>query len=129
MTDILTATQNAFYAALNVTGVTSLGTLVQHVPEDSNPPLIIVGDISLEPLGGKDGGLDRAKVEIVTISRAPKRAILFAMQAAVRAALDGMPISATGATFSPPVQTASDGQLIEDGLTYIGTQQFETFVQ
>lgn len=129
MADILTATQNAFYAALNVVGVTALGTLVQHVPEDSLPPLIIVGDISLEPIGGKDGGLDRAKVEIVTISRAPKRAVLFAMQAAVRVALDGMPLTATGAIFSPAIMTASDGQLIEDGLTYVGTQQFETFVQ
>jgi len=129
MTDLATATQNAFYAALNVAAVTSLASLYQHVPENVQPPLVMVGDISLIPLGGKDGGLDQVTVEIVTLVRAPKRAALFALQAAIRNRLDLQPITAFGALLSSPVQTGSDASLLEDGETYMGTQTFETIVQ
>jgi hypothetical protein len=37
---------------------------------------VLVSDISLEPIGGKDGGLDLASFEIVTFVRKPDRAAL-----------------------------------------------------
>lgn len=129
MSDLLTATQAAFFTALNVASVTSLAPVTQHVIEDTDPPLVIIGDVSFEPMGGKDGGLDRATVEIVTLYRGSKRTELFAIQSAVRSALDNQTISASGADFSKPVYVSSEVEELEDGVTYMGTQRFEVIVQ
>ena len=129
MPDLQTAVQDAFFAALNVASVTSLAPVTQHVPEDTQPPIVIIGQIGLEPVGIKAGGFDHATVEIVTEARGPKRALLFAIQSAVRAALEGKPIAAVGVILSPPAFAGSDTDQLEDGVTYIGTQRFETFVQ
>jgi hypothetical protein len=129
MSDLLTATQTAVYNALNVSSVTDLAPVTQHVIEDTEPPLVIIGDVSFEPIGGKSGGLDRATVEIVTLYRGPKRTELFAIQTAVRNALDGQGITASGALLSDPVFVSSDVEELEDGVTYMGTQRFETIVQ
>jgi hypothetical protein len=129
MSDLLTATQTAFYTALNVEDMTDLSPVTQHVIEDTDPPLTIIGDVSFEPIGGKDGGLDRATVEIVSIYRGSKRTDLFAIQAKARSLLDNQPISASGAEFSKPVFVSSDVEEMEDGVTYVGTQRFEVIVQ
>lgn len=129
MIDLAAATQSAVFAALNVSSVTSIASLYQHVPEDTPPPLVVIDDISMTPIGGKDGGLDRATVTIITEVRKPKRTALFALQSAVRGAVEYVPLSATGALFSLPEQTAQDAKLLDDGQTYQGTQTFEIFVQ
>ena len=129
MPDLATATQDAIYAALNVTAVTDLAPVYQHVPENTDPPIVIVGDINFEPIGAKDGGLDRASAEIVSFYRGPKRAGLYDIQAVIRDALDGQSIAATGALFSHPVQVSSEAELLEDGITYQGIQTFELIVQ
>lgn len=129
MPDFATAVQNAFFAALNVPSVTSLAPVMQHVPEDTAPPVVIIDQIGLEPVEVKGGGFDHATVEIVTIYRGEKRADLFAIEAAVRAVLENKPITASGATLSNPVFAGHDVQRVEDGVTYIGTQRFETWVQ
>lgn len=129
MIDLAAAVQTAVFAALDVPAVTNLASLHQHVPENSVPPLVIVDDISLAPIGGKDGGLDRATVTIVTVMRKPKRAVLYALQSAVRSALEYRTIAATGALFSQPEQTGQDTALLEDGETYQGTQTFDIIVQ
>jgi hypothetical protein len=128
MTDFATATQDAVFAALNVSAVTDLAPVLQHVPEGTEPPLVIVGDIALTPAGGKDGNFDRAEFDIITLYRGPKRAALFTIQAAVRDQLDGAALSGT-ALFSRPRQIANDDEIAEDGITYVGTQKFELFVQ
>lgn len=129
MSDFATSVQNAFFTALNVASVTSLATVLQHVPEDTQPPLVILSQITLEPFGGKAGGLDKAIVEIVCLFRGPKRAGLYAIQAAVRAVIDQQPISAAGVTLSVPFHISTDSDQLEDGVTYLGTQRFEVFVQ
>jgi hypothetical protein len=90
--DPATAVQEAAYSALNVPKVTSLGAEVwSHMPEidpESDPlastAIVLVNDINLEPIGGKDGGLDLASFEIVCLVRKPDRAELSGLQAAVR---------------------------------------------
>lgn len=129
MSDLLTATQTAIYTALNVAPVTSLAPVTQHVIEDTDPPLVIIGDVSFEPIGGKSGGLDRATVEVVTLYRGSKRTELFAIQTAVRNALDHQSVSASGALLSRPVFVSSEVEEMEDGVTYMGTQRFELIVQ
>jgi hypothetical protein len=129
MTDLLTATQTAFYTALNVSTLTELSPVTQHVIENTEPPLTIIGGVSFEPIGGKDGGLDRATVEIITLYRGTQRTELFAIQSAVRTLLDGQTITAAGAEFSRPVYVSSEVEELEDGVTYLGTQRFEVIVQ
>jgi hypothetical protein len=137
MIDAATAVQDAVYTALNVPALTASAEVFAHVPEatDDSPlpdPFVLVGDISLEPQGGKDGGLDLATVEIIILRTQADRAALSILQAIVRSLLDGQPIAAAaeyGALLSPPVFLSSDGELLENGVTYMGTQQFQTFVQ
>ncbi len=129
MPDYATAIQEAVFAALNVAGMTSLAAVWEHVPQGVEPPLVIIGDISLEPIGGKDGGLDRATVGIATVVKATDRSVLSAMQAKVRELLDGKDITATGVLFSPIQQLSADGEVDPEQGLYIGTQLFETYVQ
>lgn len=127
--DAAAAAQVAFYAALNVPGVTDLAPVMQHVLEDTKPPLVRIGDIQIAPAGGKDGGIDLATVEVLTFVRKPSRKALYALMAAVRTALDGVEISAAGAELSPPQFEGQSDDLLEDGQTYEGTQSFSCFVQ
>jgi hypothetical protein len=130
MIDSASAVQQASFAALNcATAVSDLAEVWQSPPEDSQPPLVLIGDVSLEPIGGKDGGLDRATFEIVTLVRQPDQTALFALQMAVRNALDEQTITATGALISNPVFLSAEVEMLEDGETYMGTQRFETIVQ
>jgi len=129
MPDVKLAVQDAIFTALNVPAVTDLAPLVQHVPEDWQPPLVIIADIVVEPYGLKNGGLDRTTVDVVTISREPSRRPLYTMQAAVRALLDGTTLVADGLVALKPVEDSSEDQLLDDGQTYQGTQRFTMFAQ
>lgn len=135
MFDAATAVQEAAFGALDVAAVTNLGAAVwQHVPEATPEeplalPIVVVGDIALEPIGGKDGGLDRASFEIITMSDKPDRSELSKIQAAVRGELDRRTITANGAILSQPVFVSAEGELLEDGVTYLGKQKFETLIQ
>lgn len=129
MIDAATAVQMAFYTALNVPAVTDLAPVWQNPPEGTNPPVVVIGNVSLEPIGGKDGGLDRATVDVLTFIRQPDQTVLFELQAAVRDQLDGQPVSTSGALLSDPVMNSSEIDMMDDGETYMGTQKFETFVQ
>lgn len=136
MIDTASAVQKAIFAKLNGSAaVTNVAPVFQHVPEkddsgdDVDLPLVIIGNVSLEPIGGKDGGLDRATFEVITFVREPDQTALFALQSAVRNALEDQPVTADGALISNPVFQASDAELMEDGETYQGTQRFEVIAQ
>jgi hypothetical protein len=135
--DPATAVQDAAIAALDVPALTGLGAEVWAHPPEVGPeddPLadtawVVVGDVGLAPEGGKDGGLDRATLTVTVLIRKPGRSHLSALQAVVRDQLENQPFVVDGAILMQPVQVSADGQLQEDGATYIGTQRFETLVQ
>ncbi len=129
MPDLRKAVQNAVYDALNVTAVTAIAPVHQHVPDGAQPPLVVIDDITQEPDGGKDGGLDKFTVTIVTIRRQPSRAALFELMAAVRDVLEGAALVATGSILSRPTFDGGDDDLSDDGVTYIGTQRFSLWAQ
>jgi hypothetical protein len=138
MFDGASAVQAAAYTALNVAALAgSAATVWAHLPEveEGADPLageqsiVLVHDIALTPMGGKDGGLDQASLEIVTFIRQPDRSALSALQARVRDLLENGPFVAAGAILSQPVQVSAEGTLWEDGATYQGTQRFELFAQ
>jgi len=129
MIDAATAVQEALYAALNVSGVTDLAPVWQNPPEGTDPPVVVIGNVSLEPIGGKDGGFDKATADVLTFVRQPDQTVLFALQTAVRNQVDGAQLTAPGAVLSAPVMTSSEVEMMDDGETYMGTQRFEVFVQ
>jgi hypothetical protein len=129
MNDIPQAVQDAFFDALNDVSLTNLSPVVQHVLENTQPPLVVIGDINTSPFGGKDGGLDKVEVDVLSYFRGPNRKGLNEIQAAVRGRLDDQTIAATGYELSRPVLVSSDTELLEDGETYVGTQHFELFAQ
>lgn len=129
MTDLRKAVQDAFYDALNVSTVTTIAPVYQHVPDGTQPPLVIIDDITQEPDGGKGGGLDRFTVVVVTVRRQPSRAALFELMDAVRSVLEGVGLTATGSILSSPTFDGGDDDLSDDGVTYIGTQRFSLWAQ
>lgn len=130
MADMRAAIQDAVLDRLNDATVTSLAPVYQHVPDNTQPPMVIVGAITLEGDGAKSGAsLDRATVEIITLRREPRRAALHELMAVVRGRLEGQPLVAAGALLSEPEFEADDDDLLDDGVTYAGTQRFALWAQ
>jgi len=122
MTDLASAVQRAVYDAL-VGGVT-LAAVHQHVPEGTPPPVVIIGEGDFSEEGGKGERLERHEVMVLTVVRGPGKLPLRAVQEQVRAALHDRPLTAAGASLSSPSIVSTSDQLLEDGETYAGTQQF-----
>lgn len=133
MIDLQTAVNNAVFAALNGAGpVIALADVYGFAPEDTQPGtkgVVILGMVALEnePDGGS--GLCQATVEVHTFVRKPDATVLYALNSAVRNALEGQDIAATGALLSPPVFKSADPSTMADGKTLQDTLRFETFVQ
>lgn len=130
----LDAVQVAVFDALNVPALTGDTEVTQHVrqrkPTDPLRPLVVIAAIALSPEGGKDGGLDRARIDVLTYVREPGRAGLYRRMARVRELLDGAaPVPPAGVLLSAPVLESQSDDLLEDGQTYEGTQTFSCFVQ
>jgi hypothetical protein len=122
MIDLITATQDAIYAALNVPAITSQWPVFQHVPEGTKPPYIVVADIDAEP--GQTKGSQDITVDIVSVHVGKGRRPLLAMMHAVFETLDGQPIVAAGAELEAPRWLGAETSPAEDGVTYGGLQQF-----
>jgi hypothetical protein len=130
MPDLKLAAQDAIFDKLNGTGaITAIGPVWQHPPDGLEPPYTLIGAMNATPFGGKDGGLDNIEVEILTVVRQPGREHLTPLMTAVRDALEGAALTATGVALSPPVFESDDDDLLDDGQTYVGTQRFSLFAQ
>jgi hypothetical protein len=128
MIDLATAVQTALFEALR--GSVTLAPVFQHVPENQPPPVAIVGEGAIEPIGGKDSRFERHEIDIVTVIAGPGRKPLNALQEQVRAALDAVDLPAqAGAELSAPVLLNTTTQLLDDGVTYYGAQRFLIFAQ
>lgn len=117
------AVEAVAYTQLNVTAVTALAAVYQHVPEDTPPPVVIIGDMDSEPIGGKGDPDRRVNLVVIAVIQAEERKPLRAIQAEINAQLDGKSFAHEGwelhFTF-----TGSDGALLEDGATYVGNTRF-----
>ncbi|HEX2594803.1 MAG TPA: DUF3168 domain-containing protein [Rhizomicrobium sp.] len=132
MADMMQATQDAVFAALDAAHKAvnpSLATVRQHVPENTLPPLVIVGDMDAENVGGKGERTDKIVIDVVSIYRGTARRGLLAIMAINRDALEDQEISAPGAAFSTPRFLSANTALGEDGATYAGVQQFEIYAE
>lgn len=125
MSDAQLAAAEAVYEALSAGGLSY--AVYQHVPENTNPPVNIIGDMSGEPLGDKGGTDERIELTINTVIQAEQRKPVLAEQAKILAALDNKALTgATGWTICPE-KLASDAVMLPDGETYLGTLRFTIF--
>lgn len=124
MSDAQNATEAAIFAALSAGGLA--WPVHQHVPEDTPPPLNIIGDMSGAPLGDKDSRDELIELEISTIYQGEARKPVLAEQAKIVAALDEQELTVTGWTIRPLKESAS-AFLMPDGETYLGTTRFTVF--
>lgn len=133
MIDSQSAVQLAIFDALNsASSVTDLADVWQNPPENTQPAtkgLVIIGLVSLDADLNMGGTIDKATISVFTQSRKPDAQVLYALSSAVRNALDGQPVSATGAIISNPQFLSTDPKLMGDGQTYEDELQFEMFVQ
>jgi len=129
--DLMTASQDAIFAALDAGVPAELGTVVQHVPEDWQPPLIVIGSIEAnsEEESDDEDPLERHTIEILYTYRGEARRGLYAIMHAGRHAIVGATLAAAGAVFGKARWKSSADDLLEDGVTYTGIQFFEILVQ
>lgn len=133
MIDFQAAVQQAVFAALNGSAaVTALADVWQNAPEDADlvgKGLVIVGLVAIDAPLDKDLGFEKATVPVFTYMRRPDATELYALNSAVRNALENQPVSAAGAEVSAPAFLGADPDLMEDGETYFDKLLFEMFVQ
>jgi hypothetical protein len=130
MIDLISATASAVFAALNAAIDPATALVTQHVLENQEPPLIIIGAIDSENQAGKGEQFERIVLEVQSIYRGEGRAPLLVMMAEIRSALDGQPIVAAGVSLAAPrYLTASASDVAADGVTYAGITQFEIYAE
>lgn len=130
MTDLLLATQDAVFAALDVTPVTTLAPVFTSVPPNTQPPFVAVGLIDADLFGANKGsGVERHTVEIEFLFRGNTRRPLLAMMHAARVALESATLSAPAALLTDALWQASATDRENDGVTWHGIHRFELFAQ
>ena len=129
MTDLKLAAQDAIFDKLSAALAGLNVPVYQHAPENQEPPVVLIGAMRAEPVGGKDGGLDRIEMEILSYVRAPGREHLTPVMTLVRETLEEQPLTADDVLLSAPVFEGDEDDLDEDGQTYVGVQRFSLFAQ
>jgi hypothetical protein len=126
MIDLLQAAQTAVYQQLAAAdGLTALCAVYDHVPQNTQPPMTIVGDLDSENAGGKGEQYEELIVEIVAVYRGSARGPLLDIMHQQRIALDGQSIEHAGVTFGQPeFLGAKTNGPASDGVTYAGISHF-----
>lgn len=124
MSDAQNATEAAVYTALAAGSLSY--SVYQHVPEDTAPPVNIIGDIAGEPLGDKAGVDERIELSITTVYQGEARKPVLTEQQKIIAALDGKSLTSGSWTIRPEKMSA-DAVMLPDGETYVGTTRFTIF--
>jgi hypothetical protein len=126
MIDLLQSVQEAVFTKLSgAVGLTDLAPVFQHVPQDTQPPMVIIGNIDSENIGTKGEQLEEVTIEVISIYRGSGRAALLDIMHQVRVALDRQELTLAGVEFDTPdyVSASADGPA-EDGTTYVGISTF-----
>ena len=99
----------------------------QSVPQDTQPPFWVVGDMNAEQLGGKLDTSKRVTIDVHFVYRGEERDGLLAMMNAAYWALFGqVPDDIDGVTFCGPIDWLSDDTSTgTDGVTFAGLSTFE----
>lgn len=124
--DLITPTQDAVIAKLKAGVPAELGSVHQHVKQDTQPPFVMVGSIDASNEGSKGAQAEGMTVELHFVTRGPSRAPLLALMGAARAALEGEQLNIEGVSFETPNWLGSTvSNAGPDGVTYAGISTFE----
>lgn len=105
-------------------GVT-LATVYQDVPEDTQPPVVILGDMSAEPFTDDPADPDRrVSLTITTVTAGEERQPCTDVQDEVEAALGGARVQRSGWDLAFR-SLGSDATLTSEASGYVGTTTFE----
>lgn len=134
MSDLLEHAQDALFAALKAAEQDAEApdglAVYQHVPEDTQPPMIVVGQLTSENADDKGDDLEEITAEVHYVYRGPARAPLLAMMRAGKRTLHGQAVGADGAIFTRPHWVTSEASnALADGVTYVGLQVFKFHAQ
>lgn len=130
MTDYAQAVQQAVYDRL--CAQVTLARVYQHVPQDTPPPVVFLGDIDFENEGSKAEPLLRFSVQVMAVIAGPGRKPLNALMAEVFAALDEWrPDDTAAVAFGEVSLGAATVQEIqgEHGPIYFGQHSATLWVQ
>lgn len=120
MTSATNAVEAAVFEALN-------GNLTvpvyQHVPEDTPPPVVIIGDIEASPLETKGDSDRQVSLTITTVIQAEQRKPVLDIQEEIVAALDGASLVKDAWQVRPFLES-EDAVLLPDGAHYVGTSRY-----
>lgn len=124
--DVMQAAQDRVFLMLNAAPLLA-GKVYQAVPQDTQPPFTVVGDMNSEQLGGKLDTSKRITVDVHYVYRGEERRGMLAMMNAGYWALFGKtPADLDGVTFLGPIDWISDDTATgADGTTYAGLSTFE----
>jgi len=101
----------------------------EHPPADQPPPLVVVGESTIAPAGGKDGGLDRVEFVVSTWWSGGGRKAGLDIMDAVRALVEGAALTDADWLLSPPVFDGAETSRLDDGDWFVGRQRFFLFAQ
>lgn len=123
MTSCTGAVESATFDRLDAS--VTLAAVYQDVPDNTPPPVVILGDLSWDPLTGDPDDPDgRVGVIIKTVTDGDERAPCIEIQQEIEAALRGYRIDHAGWQLAFRV-LGSDAQLTDDALGYVGTTTIE----
>jgi hypothetical protein len=134
--DLLTPAQDAVFTALSpIEALAGTGDLpaglgvFQHIPQDSKPPMVVIGNVtSTNKTDNDDEQDEEIRVEVHCMYAGEGRVPLLAMMNAVRQALQGKQLPAQpGIWFETPRFLTSEGTTAweNDGITYVGLSIYE----
>src|SRR3546814_14582716 len=118
MADLAFALQDAVFDKLSAAIGLPLAAVHQHVPDGTQPPVVIIGRFDVQNESEKVGELERISFEVECFYRGPGRKGLFAIMAAVKAALKAQQLDPSAANIEPPSLIAPRDQWLQDGITY-----------
>ena len=128
--DLVTPSQDAVVARLKADVPPELGSVHQHVKQDTKPPFVMVGSIDISNEGSKGSQTELVSVELHFVTRGSSRAPLLALMHAARAALEGRELEADGVQFETPNFMGSTvSNAGPDGVTYAGISTFEFYAE
>lgn len=99
-------------------------------PENAAPPYTVIGKITDDPVGGKGSRAAWFTVEINDWTIGETRVPLDDRMDITRTALRDVRIAVPGlAPFTPELLPAAEDDILEDGVTWAGTQRFRILGQ
>lgn len=117
------AIEQAVFGLLTTPTPIAGASVYQHVPENTAPPVVIIGDMDSEPLGAKDDPDCRVSLTITAIVSGEQRKPVLALLEQVKGRLAGQRAAQSGWTLAFDFER-DDAVLLDTGDGYVGTSRY-----